>query len=167
MIALPAPVSLAIDRTRAPGEANLARAKTLGASCIGAQLVTPDQCDAFGRLRAEHIFGRASDSVPSMFAEWRTSPDAGGLSGAVVEARIVFRRWPRAGDLIEVHSGIIEAQGKITRIVHWMLDPASGKCWASMEVVAVAFDLTTRKAVDMPAPLLEARKKRIVVGMTI
>jgi acyl-CoA thioester hydrolase len=157
----------AIDVNRPLAEANLARAKTLGASLIGAHLVTPDQCDAFGRLRPEHIFGRASDSVPSMFAEWRTNPDAGGLSGAVVEARIAFRRWPRAGDLIEVHSGIIEAQGKITRIVHWMLDPVRGKCWASMEVVAVAFDLTTRKAVDMPPALLEARRKQIVVGMAI
>lgn len=159
----------AIDVTRAPGEASLQRAKQLGALHIGAHLVTPDQCDAFGRLRAEHIFGRASDSVPAMFAEWRKNPAPGvpPLSGAVVEARIIFRRWPRAGDLIEVHSGIVEAQGKITRVVHWLLDPLSGKAWASMEVVAVAFDQTTRKAVDMPPALLEERKKRIVAGMAI
>jgi acyl-CoA thioester hydrolase len=159
----------AIDINRPLGEANLERAKTLRADRIGAHLVTPDQCDAFGRLRPEHIFGRASDSVPSMFAEWRKSPMPGieQLSGAVVEARIAFRRWPRVGDLIEVHSGVVEAQGKITRVVHWMLDPLSGKAWASMEVVAVAFDLATRKAVDMPPLLLEERRKRLVAGLAI
>ena len=159
----------AIDFEKPPTAATFARAQELGATRIGAHIVFPDQCDAFGRLRAEHIFGRASDSVSSLFPEWRKDPppEIKSLSGAVVEARIVFRRWPRAGDLIEVWSGIVEAQGKITRIVHWLCDPYSGAVWASMEVVAVAFDLTTRKAVDMPPALLELRRKRIVTGLGI
>lgn len=161
----------AIDGKQAPTHPTLAQAKQLGAQRIGAHLVTPDQCDAFGRLRFEHVFGRVSDSVPHLFSAWRKqAADAGApatLSGAVVEARVVFRAWPRAGDLIEIHSGVVEAQPKFTRIVHWLLDPASGQCWASLEVIAVTFDLTTRKAVEMPPALLEARRQTIVAGLAL
>jgi len=161
----------AIDITRAPGKPSLDQARQLGALRIGAQVVSPDQCDAFGRLRAEHVFGRLSDSVPHLFSEWRREAVATGapptLSGAVVEARLVFRAWPRAGDLIEVHSGLAELTTKLTRIVHWLLDPASGKPWASAEVVAINFDLATRKAAELPADLVAARQPRVVSGMTI
>ncbi|MES1197106.1 MAG: thioesterase family protein [Pseudomonadota bacterium] len=161
----------AIDLKQTPAEASLARAKELGAHRIGAHVVTPDQCDAFGRLRAEHVFGRVSDSVPHFLAEWRrAAADTGApttLSSAVVEARLVFRAWPRAGDLIEVHSGAVEATPKLSRLVHWLLDPSTGAAWASLEAVALNFDLTTRKATDMPAALLEQRRNHLVPGMSV
>ena len=78
----------------------------------------PDQCDAFGRLRGEHFVGRVSDSVPNLLAQWRQATASNGApapAGAVVEARVVFRRFPRAGDLIEVHSGIAEVGEKTLR----------------------------------------------------
>jgi acyl-CoA thioester hydrolase len=160
-----------IDLSRTPGEATLARAQTLGAQRIGASAVTPDQCDAFGRLRADHIFGRVSDSVPHLFAEWRREAAAAGaptsLAGAVVEARIAFRRWPRAGDLIEIHSAVVEALPKTTRIVHWLLDPCTGAAWATVEAVAVTFDMHTRKVAELPAALLASRQARAIAAMAI
>lgn len=151
-----------IDLSQAPGEVSLARAIALGAARIGAHAVTPDQCDAFGRLRAEHVFGRVSDSIPTMLAQWRREiADAASTvapvepAGAVVEARIVFRRWPRAGDLIEVRSGVSEVAEKTNRFIHWLLDPVSGAAWASLEAVALTFDIATRKAI---APSAAARK---------
>ncbi|MES1200168.1 MAG: thioesterase family protein [Pseudomonadota bacterium] len=161
----------AIDVTRPPMKIGLQLAHEIGAHRIGAHVVTPDQCDAFGRLRAEHVFGRISDSVPHLFAEWRREAAANGapatLSGAVVEARLVFRAWPRAGDLIEVWSAAVELTPKLTRVVHWLLDPVSGKGWASAEAVAINFDLATRKAAELPADLIAARQSRVISGMTI
>ncbi len=160
-----------VDLTRPPAAANLARAKELGARRIGGQLVTPDQCDAFGRLRFEHVFGRVSDSVPHLFTGWRRAAMEAGapatLGGAVVEARVVFRAWPRAGDLIELHSAVVEAQPKFTRIVHWLLDPCSGGAWASLEVVAVNFDLATRKAIDLPEALMALRRGALIPDMSV
>ncbi|HYD86511.1 MAG TPA: thioesterase family protein [Vitreimonas sp.] len=157
-----------IDLGKPPAEASRQRAIELGARRIGAALVTPDQCDAFGRLRGEHVVGRVSDSVPNLLADWRKAAADNGASpaGAVVEARLVFRRFPRAGDLIEVHSGIIEVGDKTLRLVHWLVDPESGACWASMEAVALTFDTVTRKAL---APSAEARKrvaKLVVAGLS-
>jgi acyl-CoA thioester hydrolase len=154
-----------IDLAAAPADASHALATTLGGERIGASMVTLDQCDAFGRLRAEHFFGRVSDSVPNLLTRWRQ--DAAGVAGAapagaVVEARMVFRRFPRPGELIEVHSGVAEVGEKTLRLVHWIADPESGAAWASMEAVALTFDIATRKTIAPSAEARAAMEQRVV-----
>jgi acyl-CoA thioester hydrolase len=159
-----------IDLARAPGEASLARAAKLGAQRIGAVLVRPDQCDAFGRLRAEFALGFVSDSAPNLLADWRAALAAGAdviPAGAVLEARIAFRRWPQAGDLIEVHSAISEIGEKTLRLVHWLIEPESGAAWASLEVVALSFDVKTRKALAASEAVREAFKAQVIAEMTL
>jgi acyl-CoA thioester hydrolase len=148
-----------IDLNKAPADVTRQGAVNLGATRIGGAIVQPDQCDALGRLRGEHIAGRVSDSVPNLLTHWRhamANESGAAPAGAVVEARVVFRRFPRAGELIEVHSGIVEVADKTLRLVHWIVDPESGAGWASMEAVALTFDTTTRKAL---APSAEARER--------
>lgn len=152
-----------IDRDAAPSDISLARAKAAGALHIGSTLIQPADCDAFGRMRGEHVFGRVSDSVPNLLAASRR--EIAGQStpaGAVVEARLVFRRWPRPGDLIEIHSGIVEVGEKTQRIVHWLCDPHSGAAWASMEAVALTFDVATRKTIAPSAEARAALQKRVI-----
>jgi acyl-CoA thioester hydrolase len=155
-----------IDLGAAPSDASRQGAIDAGATRIGGALVQPDQCDAFGRLRGEHFAGRISDSVPNLLAQWRqdAAADNGGAApaGAVVEMRLVFRRFPRAGDLIEVHSGIAEVGEKTLRLVHWIVDPESGAAWASMEAVALTFDTTTRKTIAPSAEAGARMQKRLV-----
>jgi acyl-CoA thioester hydrolase len=159
-----------IDLNQPPAQISLQGANEVGASRIGAAVVQPDQCDALGRLRGEHFPGRISDAVPNLLADWReAAADETGAApaGAVVEARVVFRKFPRAGELIEVHSGIVEVGEKILRLAHWVLDPDSGAGWASMEAVALTFDTRTRKAI---APSAEARArvaKLVVRGLSV
>jgi acyl-CoA thioester hydrolase len=159
-----------IDLGKASGEATRERALKLGAVRIGATAVMSDQCDAFGRLRFEHFVGRVSDSVPNLLAQWRQEAAEGNggaaPAGAVVEARLIYRRFPRAGDLIEIHSGVAEVGEKTLRLVHWLCDPETGAAWASMEAVALTFDTATRKAI---APSAEARARMMkrVVGMGV
>lgn len=158
-----------IDLARTPCDASLARALDLGAVRVGATGVTPDQCDAFGRLRIDHFFGRVSDSAPWLLAAYRRSLAATGAimpAGAVVEARIAFRKRPRIGDLIEIRSGITETFGKTLRIVHWMCDPVGGGAWATFEVVALSFDKDTRKAIA-PSDAARAAITERLVKLTI
>lgn len=146
-----------VDLTRTPSKETRDTIIAAGAMRIGGAMVSVDQCDAFGRLRSEHFIGRVSDSVPNLLAHWRREAptSAGGAAaGAVVEARLIWRRWPRPGDLIEVHSGISEVGEKTLRLTHWLVDPESGAPWASMEAVALTFDTATRKTI---APSPEAR----------
>ncbi len=160
-----------IDVTKTPSEASRDRAVELGAARIGATMVTPDQCDAFGRLRGEHFVGRVSDSVPNLLAQWRqeaaeANDGAGAPAGAVVEARLVYRHFPRAGDLIEVRSGIVDVGDKTLRLVHWLCDPESGGVWASMEAVALTFDTVTRKAIS-PSAEARARLAKHVIALAV
>ena len=158
-----------IDANATPADASLANAAALGAKRIGGAIAYPDQCDALGRLRGEHFAGRISDSAPNLLAPWRRAAASEGVqpAGAVVEARLVIRRFPRAGELIEIHSGITEIGDKTLRIVHWIIDPESGAAWASMEAVALTFDVNTRKALT---PTEEARKRVqeiVVPGLSV
>jgi len=152
-----------IDVNQPIADASLANAATIGVQRIGGALVYPDQCDPLGRLRGEHFVGRISDSVPNLLAPWRQAAASDGVqpAGAVVEGRFVFRKFPRAGELIEVHSGIAEIGEKTLRIVHWLLDPESGIAWASMEAVALTFDVNTRKALT-PSPEARGRVSKLV-----
>lgn len=156
-----------IDLTRTPSNASRDGAIAAGATRIGGTMVSADQCDAFGRMRGEHVVGRISDSVPNLLAQWRSqapTTEGGAPAGAVVEARIVWRRWPRPGDLIEVFSGISEVGEKTLRLTHWLVDPESGAAWASMEAVALTFDTATRKTIA-PSPEARAALAKHVIAM--
>ena len=158
-------VARSVDLNAEPAAASRQRAIELGAQRIGGAVVQPDQCDALGRLRGEHFPGRVSDSVPNLLAQWReaaASESGAAPAGAVVEARIVFRKFPRAGELIEVHSGIAEVGEKTLRLVHWIVDPESGGAWASMEAVALTFDTKTRKTIA-PSPAARERVAKLAV----
>jgi len=158
-----------IDVSQPAADASIANAEALGVQRIGGAIVYPDQCDALGRLRGEHFVGRISDSVPNLLAPWRQAAASDGVqpAGAVVEARYVFRRFPRAGELIEVRSGIAEIGDKTLRLVHWILDPETGAAWASMEGVALTFDVNTRKALTPTAEARARVEKLVVPGLRV
>ncbi|MGE0740582.1 MAG: thioesterase family protein [Hyphomonadaceae bacterium] len=157
-----------IDVAATPSAASRDAAIAAGATRIGATSVFPDQCDAFGRLRLEHFIGRISDSVPNFLAGWRQTMAENGVTpaGAVVEARLVVRRVPRAGDLIEIYSGIVEVGEKTLRLVHWLCDPETGHAWASMEAVALTFDIATRKTIA-PSPAARERMRGHLVNLAV
>jgi acyl-CoA thioester hydrolase len=144
-----------IDMSLAPDrDVSRARADDLGAPVTGRYAVGPQHCDAFGRMAPPWFIGRISDSMPNVRARRTANPARGAagerrIGGAALEYRLTFRAWPKAGDLIETRSSVVEAAGKTRRMVHWLLDPITGAPWASAEVVAILLDMQTRKAVEM------------------
>ena len=102
-------------------------------------------------------------------AGWRQEAGAANnaeAAGAVVEARLAFRRFPSAGDLIEVMTGVADVGEKTFRLVHWLCDPEGGGVWASMEAVALTFDTKTRKAIQ-GTPEQRARMQARVIAMSV
>jgi acyl-CoA thioester hydrolase len=135
-------------------QASLARATDLGVRCIAAGAVAPQDCDVFGRMRAEQFIGRVSDGIPQLIGEVRTIVSAGAtppparVGGAVLEYRLVYLDWPRAGDRVAIHSGLAAIEGRTQRVIHWMLDPETGKPWGTSIAVAATLDLDTRKIIQ-------------------
>jgi len=154
-------------------QASLARAEELGLIHLGAGALGPQDCDIFGRMRPELFIGRVSDGVPSLVGALRETVAASApqqpahVGGAVLEYRILHHAWPRAGDRFDIRSGLAGVDHRTQRIVHWMLDPATGRPWATAEAVAVSFDLDTRKIIPISDEAQAQLRERVIPGLSL
>jgi acyl-CoA thioester hydrolase len=136
-------------------QASLERAEELGLIRIALGAIGLTDVDIFGRMRVEQFIGRVSDGIPSHVGAFRTvvadkAPQKPGrVGGAVLEYRIVNLDWPRSGDRVEIRSGLAGVDSRTQRLVHWMLDPETGKAWGTSEAIAITFDLDARKIVPI------------------
>lgn len=149
-------------------DASLARADELDLVRIAGGAVSPQDCDIFGRMRPEQFIGRVSDGIPRLVRGFRetVTEDAETrpvrVGGAVLEYRLVHLDWPRAGQRLEIRSGLKSADARTKTMVHWMIDPDTGKAWGTSEAVAVTFDLDARKIV----PISDAARARLMQQAT-
>ena len=85
----------------------------------------------------------------------------------MLEYRLIHLGWPRAGDRIEIRSGLAAVDGRTQRLVHWMVDPDLGRVWGAAEAVTVTLDLDKRKIVPV-APAAQAElNARAIKGLTL
>lgn len=164
--AAPRSIGLGPVETRA----SLARAEALGLLRTGLGVVSASDCDAFGRLRTEGFMQRLSSAIPHLFAAGRPGRDAGDrgkVGGAALEYRLVHHAWPRAGDRLMLRSGVAGGDARFRRMVHWMLDPDSGRPWASAEAIAVSLDLEARKIITLSDAELARVDAEVTPGLTL
>ncbi|WOR14255.1 thioesterase family protein [Hyphomonas sp. FCG-A18] len=132
----------------------------VGALEIGRGTVPPQHCDIFGRMLASWFMGRISDSVPNLLYDWRKAVTAktedAKMGAAVLEYRLIYRKWPRAGDRFVIHSALADVAEKTHTLSHWVMDPDTGEAWMTSEAVAVTFDLNTRKVIPTPPEQMAA-----------
>ncbi|WP_368670107.1 thioesterase family protein [Phenylobacterium aquaticum] len=172
MIEVPAHAAArSIDLAPVKATASLARADKLGLARIGLGVIQAQECDVFGRMRAEMFIGRVSDGAGRLFGETRPGPapvpgqPPPRIGGAVLEYRVLHLGWPRAGDHVELRSGFGGADKRTRRVFHWMVDPQSGQPWASAEAVVISFDLDARKVVDITPEAQAAYLAQAVPGI--
>jgi acyl-CoA thioester hydrolase len=162
-----------IDLSPFTPTASLARADALGLSRIGLGGLLPSDCDVFGRMRTEQFIGRVSDGIGTFIHPFRdlvvehAERKPQRMGGAVLEYRIVHLAWPRAGDRIEIRSGLLGTDARTMRVVHWMLDPATGEPWGTSEAVAITFDLDARKVVPVTDAARTALAAHEVSGLAL
>ena len=153
--------------------ASLARADALGLSRIGLGGLLPSDCDVYGRMRVEQFIGRVSDGIGSFIHPFRdvvvehVDPRPARMGGAVLEYRIAYLAWPRAGDRVDIRSGLIGTDARTMRVAHWMLDPATGEPWGTSEAVAITFDLDARKVVPVTDAARAALAANEVKGLAL
>ena len=162
-----------IDLSPFTPTASLARADALGLSRIGLGGLLPSDCDVFGRMRTEQFIGRVSDGIGTFIHPFRdlvvehAERKPQRMGGAVLEYRIVHLAWPRAGDRIEISSGLLGTDARTMRVVHWMLDPATSEPWGTSEAVAITFDLDARKVVPVTDAARTALAAHEVSGLAL
>lgn len=161
-----------IAQAPAGRSATLARADELGLISIGMGAFGPQDCDAFGRMRAHHVIGRVSDGIGELVGPFRaavvehaeTKPER--IGGAALEYRTVHFAWPRAGDRFVIRSGVSGVDHRTQRMVHWMFDPDTGRLWAVAEASVTTFDLDRRKIVPISEAAQAIIAERIKPGLT-
>jgi acyl-CoA thioester hydrolase len=163
--------SVGLDPVETTG--SLARADELGLLRIGLGALSPQECDVFDRMRPELFIGRVSDGIGGLVGPLRAivadhAPNRPARTGgAVLEYRLVQLDWPRAGERFELRSGLVGADARTMRMVHWMLDPESGKVWGTSEAVAITFDLDARKVVPIERAAREALMATAIEGLAL
>ncbi|MGZ3279266.1 MAG: thioesterase family protein [Caulobacteraceae bacterium] len=154
------PRSISVDPVETM--ASLKQAEAMGLPVVSGGAIMPVDCDVFGRMLPEQMLNRVYASVghmirPSHEALLQAHPELHDrLGGAAVEYRVVYHAWPRAGDRVEMRSAHRELTAKARRVVHWLLDPTSGRPWASAEMVSLFLDLKARRSLTLSPEALDA-----------
>ena len=136
----------------------LAEAEDLGLIPIYRGVVLSADADEQGFMQVYSYMGRISDGITHFFMAIRDEdrPRDKDIGGAALEYRFVYHQTPQVGDILVIRSGLKGIIGKASNFCHWMFNAETGECVATTEAVAVSFDLTTRKAIELSP---EARDK--------
>lgn len=151
---------------------SLDHVKAVGAPCIGMGAVPPGHCGVHGWMEPSWFIGRVSDMVPNLLYDWRqkvgtTSPGGKRMGAAVLEYRLRYHRYPRVGDRFVAHTSFGGVNGKTHSLVHWVMDPSTGRPWATSEAVAITLDLDARKAVAAPPEMIDELEKIAPRGLLV
>ncbi|MCC5995769.1 MAG: hypothetical protein JJU18_05295 [Oceanicaulis sp.] len=152
-------------------DVSLARADVLGLEEIGRGRINSQDADRFGRMRLEFSMGKVSDSVihlSSGFPEqWRAYQAGAPLNAAsaLLEARILMRRWPVAGEGYVIRSGLAGVNRNVRHLVHWICDPVSGAPLWTMQGVGCLLDLDTRRLKPVEGGALSAMQATVIEGL--
>jgi acyl-CoA thioester hydrolase len=153
--------------------ASLAEADRMGLMSLGAGAVGPQDCDVFGRMRPELFIGRVSDGVPRLASLFRQTVAEEALErpsnvgGAVLEYRLAHLAWPRAGDRFVIRSGVAGVDQRAQHMVHWLLDPDTGRAWGTSVAVAISLDLDARKIIPITDEARDRIRARITSGLAL
>lgn len=169
-----APRSLDLS-SKVRAAATMAEADAVKAPAIGRGVFKDAECDASGVVMPEFFIGRLSDSISHLLKPWRTTlaqqAEARGdrvrMGGAVLEYRLVYRKWPRAGDRFVIRSGRGFQKEKVHSFIHWIVDPDSGEAWCTSEAVAVALNLETRKIMPATPEMMAALAQVAPDGLSV
>lgn len=126
------------------------------------RILQPADCDLRGEMLAQTYLSIGSDAAPHV---WQHSGygSAGlirnGYGRIAVEMRLTHHRPGQAGEAVTMVSAPAEITGRTIRLHHELVRAADHSPLATLEVVAMLLDLSTRKS-------LPEAKLRELVGAT-
>ena len=68
--------------------------------------------------------------------------------------------------MLVLKGGLRSVSSKTYIWCHWLFDAESGECFATAEAVAIAMDLATRKAIDIPPDMRTQLEGMIIPGLS-
>jgi acyl-CoA thioester hydrolase len=119
--------------------------------------VYPWQCDHMGHMNVMWYVGKFDEATWNLFAQIGITPTyvRGGRGMAAVEQNISYRRELHAGEIVSIHSVLLEIREKVVRFVHEMRNAENGEIAAVCTLTGVHSDTQTRKSCALPAEILQ------------
>ncbi len=165
--------SKGIDLGQAPSGMSEKAATDAGMHLIGRGVFEPVDANIFGRVTAQALLGRVTETVgqfsgawPEMFSDAFTSGDS-RIHGALLEGRVVLGRPPVPGDGYNFYSGISGATPNVRTLIHKIYNCVSGDLIMSMEGVGCLMDLNARKHVKTPMETVAALNAAAIDGLRL
>ncbi|MFC3079372.1 thioesterase family protein [Phenylobacterium terrae] len=166
-----APRSIRLDPV--VSAASLQRAEALNLRRAGRGVFDVRDCDAFGRMRPELFMSKLSDGISQVFGGATSqlvangAPEGARIGGAALEYRLLYFGWPRAGDRYVLRSGLSDCDERVRRLIHWLLDPETGRPWGVAEAIVISLDLDARKVIKMPPEAQAAIRREAYAELTL
>jgi acyl-CoA thioester hydrolase len=122
--------------------------------------------DHMGHMNVQHYVGMFDHAtwvllaMMGLDASWFREQNRGM---AALEQNIQYKRELRAGDVIEIRSGLLEFGEKKMRVDHEMRHGVAGWVAARTTILAVYFDTAARKSVPFPDVIREKAQGLLIV----
>jgi len=132
-------------------------------------VVYPWQCDHMGHLNVMHYAAKFDEATWQMFAAIGLTPTYlrdNRLVIAAVRQETAYRRELLPGDVLTIHTAILEMRPLRIRFYHEMLNDETGEVAAATVITGVLLDAQTRKPTPFP-PQVEKCGKDLVAKVTL
>jgi len=124
----------------------------------GLSVVYPWQCDHMGHMNVMWYTGKFDEATWHLLALIGLTPaylrdQKRGM--VAVQQETTYKRELLTGDLITIHSGLLEVRDKVIRFYHEMLNAETRELAARTTLTGVHLDTETRKSCPFPAHIRE------------
>jgi acyl-CoA thioester hydrolase len=127
--------------------------------------VYPWQCDHMGHMNVMWYTGKFDEATWQLFGALGLTPAwlrEAGRGMAAVEQVIAYKRELLPGDLVSVHTRLLEVKDKSIRFAHEMrIDGDEGTVAATCVLTGVFLDTVRRKAVAFPPDMAQRWRELI------
>jgi acyl-CoA thioester hydrolase len=120
--------------------------------------VYPWHCDQMGHMNVMWYVGKFDEATWHLFHALGLTPTLLRESNrgmAAVEQNIQYRRELLAGDIVDVHSILLEMKDRSLRFAHTMTKADTGEVAALMTLTGVHLDQAARRACAFPPTVRE------------
>ncbi len=128
-------------------------------------MIYPWQCDHMGHMNVMWYTGKFDEASWQLLARLGLTRsymrEQNGLMAAV-QQETSYKRELRAGDIISIHSGILEIREKVIRFFHEMRNDESGELSAVTALTGVHMDRKTRRASPFPKDFVNRVRQKLL-----
>ncbi len=148
-----------VDLSREPRSLSLDEAQGRGIAMRKVRELRDDECTEAGFFPAirygELIWGGVPVSSETGFMPLQNLEGGGQFGWAILESRGILRRLPRAGARIQSFGTEVQVGRKTSYRHSWVLDLDVGDILCMSSTVDIAFDISARRAIEIPAATRE------------